>query len=130
MNISTLNKLVDLSYKIIHLPSGRFRHFSYIVRRNKIICIGVNCSEKTHTLSYKFGYRFPRIHSELAAIVRFPHSPEFLTKCALVNIRIGRSKKILLSKPCRFCTKLISVFGLKEVYYSNQSGEFERLADG
>lgn len=94
-------------------------HFSFLVRKNNIESFGFNNRSKSHPLAIKFKYRYPTIHSELAAILN--HSDSF-DKYYMVNIRIGRSGKLLMSKPCRACQRLLRYYNINEVLYSTDCG--------
>lgn len=92
----------------------RARHVSFILHRNKIVSYGVNAL-KTDPFALEY-YKYPFIHSEAKAIKDFPHQKYDITKCRLVNLRIGREDNTLLKcSPCPSCTKLITATGLKEV---------------
>lgn len=122
-----LNKIVEFSIANAHTIQYNFKHFSYIVRRNKILCIGYNNPNKTHPAARRFGHRFCCIHSELDAIVNFPGKIHELRKCKLINVRIARDMSIRMSKPCKFCTKMIITFGFKKVIYTSNKAKFIRL---
>ena len=108
---------------------GKNRHIPFIVQRNKILSAGTNSYLKTDAFAAKQNYKYNFIHSELAAIKSYCaiYGPRTLSKCTLINIRVGRrSFEILNSRPCPACTRLIETVALKEVWYSTQNG-FKRL---
>jgi hypothetical protein len=39
-----------------------------------------------------------------------------------VNVRIDRAGKIRLSKPCKGCSALIQYCGLREIWYTDDTG--------
>ncbi len=119
-------KLIDKAIVLSDLPQGKFKHFSFIMRRNKILSIGWNLMNKSHPWTVKYGYEFSYIHSELMAVRNFPYQNE-LSKCRLINLRLVSKNKIALSKPCIHCAKFLCVFNLKEVWYTTNSGKFIQL---
>lgn len=126
MNNKTLEVLTAKSFKLISKPTCNFKHFAFILKRNRILSYGYN-SSKTNPLSFKYGYRFNQSHAELAAILKFPYEPELLRKCTLVNIRVNVRGELRLSKPCKFCLNLLRLFDLKHVLYSNSLNTFTEL---
>jgi deoxycytidylate deaminase len=119
-------KLIEQAFLLLpHCdPNNNFQHFSFLVRRTKILSIGIN-SNRSHTAAKKFGHYMNNIHSELSAIVHFPKSQD-ITRCTLYNVRILKSdNSIAMSKPCKHCKKLIYAFGIKKVLYTNYQGNFE-----
>lgn len=120
------DRLITISKKLIQLPDARHKHFSFIVKRNKILSVGYNLSFTTHPLSHKYGYRFSNIHSEMKAILDFPYPPTYLRDCTLINIRIMADGSVGLSKPCSKCQKLLKDFSITNIYYSVNGSRFEK----
>lgn len=110
---------------MLDLPESRFKHFSFILMRNKTLSVGYNLGFTTHPLAKKYGYRFSSIHSELKAIKNFPYSLDVLSKCKMVNIRIMKNKKLGMAKPCHICSKLLLDFELNEIWYTDEKGKFK-----
>jgi deoxycytidylate deaminase len=102
----------------------RCRHFAFILNKNKIVSIGKN-SKKSHPINQKYGYfDGSGLHAEACAIIksgRIDHS-----RHTLVTFRIDRNDKIAMGKPCKHCQKLLKDVDFKEIFYSNEQGEFER----
>lgn len=128
MNKRLLLQTKKLSLQMRALPVNRaFLHFSFLIRKNNILSIGVNRADKTHPLAKKFNYKYATQHSELNAICNFNGNIQDLKKCVLVNTRLGAGNNFLLSKPCLNCQLLVLYFGIEEVYYTDQAGEFSCL---
>ncbi len=109
-------------------PTGKHKHFSFILDGNKVLCCGVNNENKTCPLGYKAGSTYFRQHSEAAAIRKFPLAIARLEGCKMVNIRLSSyNGQIQLSKPCKFCQTMLGMFNLKQVYYSDNTGNFVEL---
>ena len=120
-------KLIDLSYANISLPRSRFKHFTYIVRRNKIIVFGVNHDKKTNPINQKYGYRYPQIHSEGSAIIAFPYSRIELAEYDFYNVRINNLGQISMSAPCPHCQTLLRSHGIHSIFQTTEQGRFERF---
>ena len=119
-------KLVKLSYGMLDLPDSKYKHFSFILSKNKILSVGYNLGFKTHPLAKKYGHRFSSIHAELKAFQNFPYSPSLLSKCKMVNIRIMANKTLGMARPCQYCSNLLKDFNLTEIWYTNRQGKFEK----
>lgn len=104
-----------------------WRHFSFIVKRNTIYSIGYNNTNKTHPLAHKYGYRFCNLHSELSAIIKFDGKISDLARFTMINVRISKDNKVRMSRPCKICQHLLSVFNFKEVFYSTNIETFAQL---
>jgi tRNA(Arg) A34 adenosine deaminase TadA len=120
-------KIISLSYAMPALPQGSFRHFSFLVRRNNIVSVGWNLPNKTHPLAMKYGHRYSTIHAELHCLINGPNRLDD-PRLKMVNIRIGRNGKVLLSKPCTACENMLRFVGIKTIFFSNNDGFFEELS--
>lgn len=123
------SKLIEIARNLYHLPVGRQKHFSFIMRKNKILSFGYNNSRKTDPLAARFGHRFAAIHSEIMGVKNFQYPVGELENCTLINIRLlnDEGRSLALSRPCEFCQKLLGVFNLHTVIYSNEEGGFSTL---
>lgn len=132
-----LNKIKEIAFAFDRdLFPGRNLHLSFITYKNRIICIGQN-SKKTHPINL----RNPKISidgsdissfrgscSEYSAINKLKNLTNIkISKCSLINIRINRLNEIRISRPCNSCMGLLAHYAFRDVYYSNNEGEFERL---
>jgi len=117
------------AYNLLDIPKrgiAKQSHFSFILRKNTLLCVGWNDTWKTSPMAKKYGYRFNCTHAELDAIRNFPYPPRLLRACKMVNIRILKDGSIGLAKPCKRCIRLLKDFGLKEVWYSSATA-FQKL---
>ncbi len=116
-----LTKCLHKARKMINFTKFRCKHFSFIVRKNKIVSIGYNQQYKTHPIAAKYGHRFCSIHSEIHAISNYKYD---LSECKIINIRLDQWGNMKCSRPCEFCEKLINDNMLKCIY-SNEDGFYE-----
>lgn len=124
--MKNFSKFVKLARQLINYADHN-RHFSFLVIRNKILSVGWSLSDTTHPLAKRYNYRFSSIHSELKAIVNLQYTPDIISKCSLINIRILADGSLSMAKPCRRCKKLLQDFGITNIYYTNWEGDFEKL---
>jgi deoxycytidylate deaminase len=123
MGATLEKKILVQSYLIAPLlNTGRCRHLSFLTYRNKIISIGRNSYLKTHPLGKKFNTASSSTHSELSAIINFPHRSLDIRAATMYNVRIDRWGKVALSAPCPSCQNLIRSFRIKKCFYSTQTG--------
>lgn len=131
MNQKIFRKILNISRKINSAhPEERNRHYTFLIRKNKILTYGLNSTSKTHPLAYQRGYHFYRKHSEISAILRVLRILGLRTTpedCKLVNIRLSCRGEIRNSRPCYRCQALLKDFSFREVWYSTDSGHFERF---
>jgi hypothetical protein len=116
-------------------PTRQIRcyHYSAAFDGTKLIAFTQNNPIKTHTGAYRIGedfnlpkYKeFPFFHSESRLINKLLNKYNFINPSwKIVVMRINRCGKILGSKPCVNCSKLLHAVGLNQVYYSTDDGTF------
>ena len=103
-------------------PQGRCQHFSFLLRRNKILGCGWNRMDKTHRLAYAKGYTYGTIHSEFHLLNQF----NFIIprNCWLLNIRIGKDGTLRCAFPCDKCLNLLMTTGLNQFVCSTNYNSF------
>ena len=119
------NKLIAQGRLLLPLFEGRSRHVSFLTIRSTVKSIGINSYTATHPLANKFGHLGDNIHSELSALVHLPKSVS-PKDCSLYNIRFAMDGSLKMSKPCKYCTKLIAAFNVRRCFFTNDQGIFER----
>jgi deoxycytidylate deaminase len=128
MNTTLTTNCVRLARNLVEVVEKQtWKHFSFICRRNTVYSIGWNNCNKTHPLAYKHNYKFNAIHSELHAIIKFNCRIRDFSKFCVINVRLDKYNKVRMSKPCHTCQKLLYHFGVKNVWYSNNVGLFDKL---
>jgi deoxycytidylate deaminase len=117
-----------MSMALIPEITSDSKHVSFVMRKNKILSVGINKSMQTHPLAIKLNCRFGTIHSELSAILRAKNLTEF-KDVTLVNVRLsaasitGGVPILRNSKPCPSCQKLILANPeIKRVIYTTDQG--------
>lgn len=123
-----LNKALKLSYERFCPNSFQRRyHFSIAFDGKKPILICQNNPVKINHKAYRIGQQFniqtyidfPYVHSESYLVSKLLDRYNSIdTNLSIVNVRINRQGRILLSKPCENCQKILDAVGLKKVYWS------------
>ncbi len=89
-------------------------------KRGKVISVGHNLLNKTHPLLRRYD-AFKTLHAEASALLFYKH-PEHFKGASLLVYRETKNGKLANARPCHMCTKLIKLYGLKRVYYTNDQG--------
>jgi deoxycytidylate deaminase len=129
MNTTLAHNCVRLAKNLADDVFGSYawKHISFACRRTTVHSVGFNKPFKSHPIAYQFGYKFNSIHSELDCIIKLDVRPTQLCQYTLVNIRLDKQGRVRLSKPCKVCQRLLAAFRFKEVFYSDNQGEFNVL---
>lgn len=130
-----LKKAVKLSYdRFQPNPYQRRYHFTIAFDGNKPILICQNNPIKINHKAYRIGQQFnirtyqdfPYVHSESYLISKLLDRYNSInTNLSIVNVRINRQGRILLSKPCENCQKILDAVGLHKVYWTTGSTSFQ-----
>jgi hypothetical protein len=130
-----LKKALKLSYDRFEPNSFQRRyHFTIAFDGNKPILICQNNPIKVNHKAYRIGQQFnirtyqdfPYVHSESYLISKLLDRYNSIdTNLSIVNVRINRQGRILLSKPCENCQKILDAVGLCKVYWTTGSTSFE-----
>ena len=96
-------------------------------KRGNIIAIGQNSFTKTHPLMKSYSNRIEGkhkiyLHAEISALIKSKRRVY-----SMVVVRITRTKKFALSKPCPVCQLAIKESDIRKVYYTNDAGELVLL---
>ena len=125
-----LDKSLIIAKKLFPLNTERHFHVAMIFDRNKLISIGQNNTKKISSNAIYFGKRYnvtrfvdwPYEHSEINAIARIWSRIRIDSRLKIVVVRIGRSGKLLNSKPCDSCKTVMDAIGLDRVFFSTNDG--------
>jgi len=114
--VRRLCKIAQTSAKV-----ARCRVVAALVRRNKILAVGVNSYASVRLARRYSKHELAQsTHAEVAAIHEFlrRYDADGLRSCTLYVCRILNDGTTALAKPCRGCEAAIKAFGIKEVCYS------------
>ena len=114
-------------------PYQRRYHFAIAFDVNKPIEIAQNDPIKINHKAYRIGKRFqlehyqkyPFIHAESHLVSKLLDRYNTIrTDWSLVVLRINKQGRILMSKPCENCQKILDAVGLNKVYWSIDKNHF------
>lgn len=122
-NLHKYEKFLPLAKKMALKSAHKYRHSSLLIKRNRIIDIGIN-QEKTHSKAPAYySDKNRRLHSEAHAILG--NKLEDLKGTTILNVRVDNDGKLKLSKPCHVCLPLIQAAGIKHIIYTTNDGVLE-----
>lgn len=129
-----LDKIIKRAYKNWKPhPLIRCYHYAAAFDNNKMIAFAgnnpINFSAKAFRMGEKFNIstykEFPFVHAESHLVSKLLDRYNSIdTNWKIVVLRINREGKILLSKPCVNCQKILDALNLNQIYYSNNDGSF------
>ncbi len=126
MNCQTYTRVLEIARALKpRAQTGDRFHVSVLIRKRKIVCIGVNDYNKSH-LAHRFGayqshkfskdeYR-PSLHSECSLAIRA--GIENWNGYEMVNVRIDNNGRAAMSKCCPNCERVVKALQPNKIYYS------------
>lgn len=122
MNIHILKKCYEEAVKSKR-EGLKYNHGAVCLNNKRIISTGHN-SRRTSWLQRMYATKVKADnktceHAEVAAI-RKAKNPD-----SLVVVRVAANGDFVNSKPCPICSALIKDSGIKDLYYSTNSGEIK-----
>lgn len=107
---------------------NKFFHFAFGYKKNKLLAIGQNNPEKTHTQALLLSQRFnidndyPYLHAETDLISRLWGKHYIDNSLKMVIIRLNKHGQLRCSKPCEKCNRIINALGINKVWWSIDNG--------
>jgi len=135
MNI--LDQAYDISLsllpkaKMARNTKNKFFHFAFGFKKNRLLAIGQNNPEKTHTQALMLSQRFnlniehPYLHAETDLISRLWGRHYIDSSLKMVVLRLNKRGQLRCSKPCEKCEQIISALGINKLWWSIDNG-FEK----
>lgn len=114
-----LKRLNDLAIREALRSGAKKKHGAIIFKNKRIISLGFN-QLKTHP---KCKQEYPYLHAEEDALMR---AGEYAKGADLFVVRLTFDG-LGMSRPCCVCTKILQEKGIRNIYYSTDDGEIERL---
>jgi hypothetical protein len=138
-----MNKIIAKTIKKSYanwnpVSSIRCYHYAAAFNGNKMIAFAQNNPNEFNAKAFYIGKKFniqtykkyPYPHAESHLISKLLHRYNTIrTDWSMVVLRINREGRILLSKPCKNCQKILDVLNLKNVWYSDNKGAFVSMRD-
>lgn len=107
---------------------NKFFHFAFGYKKNKLLAIGQNNPEKTHTQALLLAKRFngdtdhPYLHAETDLISRLWGKHYIDNSLKMVVIRLNKRGELRCSKPCDQCKHIITALGITKLWWSTDDG--------
>lgn len=120
-------KLLRVAFDLRNLCDNDNKHISFILDKNKIISFGYNHNFKSNKFSQRLPYYFGSRHSELHAYSRL-RDKSLMPYLTLVNIRMSKTGKLNIAKPCPICMGFFCQEGMRprKLYFTDVDGQFKR----
>ena len=92
-------------------------------RKGTLLSCATNSYEKTHPIQKYFAEKVGHsakiyLHAEIAALLKAKDSKVHTMRV----FRSGNNGQTLLAKPCPICMEALKAFGIRELYYTTNSG--------
>jgi hypothetical protein len=107
---------------------NKFFHFAFGYKRNKLLAIGQNSPEKTHTRALVLAKRFntdleyPHFHAETDLISRLWGKHYIDNSLKMVVVRLNKRGELRCSQPCDRCNMVIQSLGINKIWWSLDNG--------
>lgn len=114
--------------KMNRSTKNKFFHFALGYKKNKLLAIGQNNPEKTHTQALLLSQRFniyndyPYLHAETDLISRLWGKHYIDSSLKMVIVRLNKRGQLRCSKPCEQCEQIMSALDIKKVWWSIDNG--------
>jgi len=134
MNI--IDQALDISLSLLPKAKksrngrNKFFHFAFGFRKNKLLAIGQNNPEKTHTQAFllakkyndDIGLEHPYLHAETDLISRLWGKYYIDSGLKIVIIRLNKRGELRCSKPCERCDQILKSLDIKKIWWSTDYG--------
>lgn len=132
MNI--LDQSVDIALSLLpkakqdRMTKNKFFHFAFCYKKNKLLAIGQNNPEKTHTKALLIAKRFntdidyPYFHAETDLISRLWGRVYIDNSLKFVVLRLNKRGHLRCSKPCHRCEQILNCLGINKIWWSIDNG--------
>jgi len=114
--------------KVNRNTKNKFFHFAFGYKKNKLLAIGQNNPEKTHTQAFILAKRFnndtnhPYLHAETDLISRLWGRYYIDSSLKVVVIRLNKRGELRFSKPCDQCNNILSALEINKIWWSTDNG--------
>lgn len=132
MNI--INQSIDVALSLLpkakqqRNTKNKFFHFAFGYHKNKLLAIGQNNPEKTHTQALLLAKRFninspyPYLHAETDLISKLWGKYYIDASLSVVIIRLNKRGVLRNSQPCNKCAKILHALDVQKIYWSIDNG--------
>lgn len=107
------------------LSNTQPRHISLLIQGSTILNIGFSSKTYSWVIQHKSNsvIDWPATrHAECDSILNIDR--KIISKCDVVVARLNKKNKLMLSKPCNMCCKVLKDVGIKRIFYSIDEENF------
>ena len=105
-------------------------HFAFAWKKNNLLAIGQNRTDKPDGKALKFAKRFntpltikyPYLHAEISAVSKLWGKTYIDSNIKMVVIRLNRFGELCNSKPCQSCSTVLNALNVTDVWWSTSNG--------
>jgi len=112
------SRFFRLAQAISRTVPDRVKIGAVLTKNRKILSVGFNRMDKTHTAMDRLGCK-KRLHAELSAVIGVRWSD--VQGAVLFLYRTMRNGKLGMSRPCCHCQIILRNAGIRRVYYTDPS---------
>ncbi len=116
--------MITLATELAKKVEFNVRHGCVIFKGNRVISTGYNQIRYCNKLDKKYRKWINSLHAEQKAII---FSNDDLRRCSILVVRLNNNNELKNSRPCSKCLGLIKDVGIRNIYYSNNDGQIEKL---
>lgn len=134
--MSIIDQAMDISLSLLPKAKtsrngrNKFFHFAFGFKKNRLLAIGQNNPEKTHTQAFiiakKFndhvGLEYPYLHAETDLISRLWGKYYIDSSLKIILIRLNKRGELRCSKPCERCDQILKALDVKKIWWSTDYG--------
>jgi len=129
MKRKTLSTCLDIALKNNtpdkHPQWDYYHHYSFIIQREKVVGFGMNRRSSPLTL---LGYPdYSKMHSEIDAYFKVKGLLEKNKPFEVVNIRLTKTNRIVMSQPCPCCSSFLYKSGCDSVWFTTSINSFAHI---
>lgn len=104
------------------------------IYRGQVVGLGCNCNKTHPTQKFYNKYRYcdngslPKLHAEINCLNQLKNVDVIPAKVKLYIYRIRKDQPYGMARPCLSCMAAIKDFGIRDIYYTSDSGYcYERI---
>ena len=119
LTIGILSRAIESARKSSMYP---YRIGCVCFKGKKILSDGFNQKRTSKCIPDKYKKFIETLHAEQHAIMKI-RDKTLLNGASILVVRVSRSGRLSMARPCDNCLRSIKHFGFKDIWFSNSIGE-------